>query len=198
MKPRIGRAELDRAFHVFDKKAEWQWPFLGDDLVGAVFQLGCSAFLLAIVIGIFTHFPITGKNLAILAAAILIYRTIRLNASFIANASLRRKYERRYIALVEHTDAYVLLQEALAQRRRGVIKGLGTKKETERALLRLWRLAFAEANQLAVPAGAGAGALVGDPLEERPVSEQIDGYFRARAAAYEELDGVQSEINQGL
>jgi hypothetical protein len=97
---------------------------------------------------------------------------------------------------VEHTDAYALLLEALDQRKKGVIKGLGNKKQTEEALLRLWRLAFAEANHLAIPVSTGASVTLGDPLDETPISEQIQDYFQGRTAAYEELDGVETQITQ--
>jgi len=197
LKKRFGKGELDRAFHVlFDKQAHWQWPFLGDDLSDVVLDLGCSAFWLALIIGIFTKFSMNPRNLVFLAIAILIYRTVRLNSTFIANAQIRRRYRRRYISVVEHTDAYALLEEALDQRRKGVVRGLGSKKETEEALLRLWRTAFAEADKLALVTTSGADLLTGDPLDERPISDQIQQYMRSRTEAYEELDSVQTEINR--
>lgn len=187
MKRHYRSGTLERDFHVlFDEGAQWKWPFCGEGIVGTLINLGFTTFFAKIMIGIFIPLDFHRNEFIALAALIFAWETVRLNWKCIRDFSLRRRLRTKYLPTVEHTEAYELLEEAIASRKRGEVEGLGTKEETEAGLIRLWKAAFAEADSLAGPQSP-VGSLV-DPLEALPVGDHIQRYFSERAASYQEIN----------
>lgn len=92
----------------------------------------------------------------------------------------RQHFERKYLHLVEDTDAYNLLLEAVQQREKGIVEGLGDKKATEEYLCELWITAFTEVclletrPEVMIP-------------KEKPIGEKIVTHLQDRKEAEEEL-----------
>ncbi|MDR3687879.1 MAG: hypothetical protein P4L46_00775 [Fimbriimonas sp.] len=186
MKRQFRSSTLERDFHtLFDESARWKWPFCGGGIIGTIINLGITTFLASVFIGVFFHFELHRNEFAGLAGVIFVWETVRLNWRCIAESRRRLRLRRKYQRVVEHTEAYELLEEALASRRKGVVNGLGTKEETEASLMRLWKAAFAEADCLA--SRSGVAAIIGDPVDAQPVGEHIHRYFEERAASYQEI-----------
>lgn len=188
MKRQYRSGTLEKDFHVlFDESAKWQWPFVGDGLIGAIISLGIYTFLASIFIGVFFHFELHRNEFAGLAGVVFLWETLRLNRQWIGQARLRQKLRRKYLPSIEHTEAYELLEEAIASRKKGVVDGLGAKEETEAGLIRLWKAAFAEADSLSTP-HSPTGVLE-DPINPQPIGDHINRYFAERAASYQEISG---------
>lgn len=179
---------MEKDFHVlFDESAKWQWPFLGEGLIGTIISLGINTFLASIFIGVFFHFHLDHNEFAALAGGIFAWETVRLNWRCIRDASLRQRLRRKYLPAIEHTEAFELLEEAIASRKKGVVEGLGAKEETEAGLIRLWKAAFAEAESLSTP--QSPTLVLADPLDAEPVGKHINRYFEERSASYQEING---------
>ena len=180
-------SELEKDFNVlFGQKSTFSVPFWDEDLFSSGISLFFGAFIASIGTEIIAGLFGLEIHLALWEYACLafFYCLVMDNYKFFRDWGERRRLHKRYIPLVEHTEAYSLLLEGLHARRRGVIEGFEGKKETKKYLVRLWTSAFQEASQLQAPLSTN-GSLI---LDDRPISEQMKGYFTERQLAVEELD----------
>ncbi len=111
------------------------------------------------------------------------------------DTSSKHYLERKYLHLVEDTEAYDLLLEALNNRKKGVVRGLGGKKKTEEYLRKLWITAFDEARLLV------AEPILGKPAEQ-PIADRVREHLQlhdqAREQAIDEVYNRSPEVTDDL
>jgi|GEM_PF-6681860 len=183
---RFHRGVLERDFEVlYGPKAHWIWPFYEGDLFGTLVNIGISTFMVSLLVGLFVHINFDQTKYIALGVIVFLWELVRLNWTFLREQRLREQLRKKYIPIIEHTEAYWLLEGAIELRKRGIIDGYESKQATELDLKRLWLAAFAETETLNTP--LTASGVLGDPLKSEPVKDQIGRYFQERSVAYEEL-----------
>ncbi|HSI20870.1 MAG TPA: hypothetical protein VLA04_04210 [Verrucomicrobiae bacterium] len=181
-------SELETDFDIlFGPKSGFNVPFWDGDWFSSGINLfigACIAWMgTSLLLGLFSvkveDFPFW-----VYAIIAFVYCLVMDNKEFVQNWQRRRTLHKKYIPIVEHTEAYALLMEGLEKRHRGVVEGFSNKKETRRHLVKMWKAAFVEASQVGTPFLASGGL----QLDERPVAEQMQAYFQERAVALRELE----------
>lgn len=183
---RLRASALERDFHIlYGTTSRFQIPFYDGSIFGTIVSLGITTMMASWAMSWFLKTDLGDRGLVALAVVIFLFEFCRMNWEFLTLAGKRTQLRRKYLPMIEHTEAYELLEDAVALRRRGEVPGLGDAGATEAELLRLWKAAFAEADALA--AQPGPTGLSIDPINNAPVGDQIKRYFEERAASYEEL-----------
>ena len=146
MSRRFRAGSLERDFHVlFDEKSMWKWPFKDGGILGTLFSLAITTLFVKLILSAFVNLPHGRNTFVAMMGCVFIWELVRVNWPYLRVARERRRLQKKYFPIVQHTEAFDLLQDAIASRRKGTVAGLGSKEETETNLIRLWKAAFAEA-----------------------------------------------------
>lgn len=180
-------SELEEDFDVlFGSQSRWEWPFWDGDLFSSALSLFFGALIASMLVPfVLSLFGLDVKlELWQYAVMALGYCLIADNYEFVKEWRHRRALIKKYIPAIEHTEAYALLLDGIQSCRRGVLEGLKGKAETRKYLIKMWKAAFVEASRVEQPFLTQGGIL----LDERPIVEQMKGYFEERQIAIDELN----------